>query len=92
MYNIEDTLNIILQQQMFERWTMLVWISCGCLGVCLLIQHPLVNGAGDAMLRAICSFLVMGHLLCANMDEWIKVLAAEAEWASGEHVGLGHLG
>ena len=71
---------------------MLVWISSGCLGMHLLIRNPLVNGAGDAMLCAVCDFFVISHLLSANMNEWIEAIATEAEWGSDWHVRLGHLG
>ncbi len=48
--------------------------------------------AGDTMLRAIRDFFVIGHILRANMNEWVEVVAAEAERASDGHVRLGHLG
>jgi hypothetical protein len=64
-----------------------VWISNGCLGACLLICNPLVNSAWDAMLCAIFDFFIIGHLLAsANMNEWVEVIVAEAEWVSEGHV------
>ena len=69
-----------------------MWIGGGCLGACLAIRNPLVDGAGDAMLRAICDFFIIGHVLGTNMDKWVEVVAAEAERASDGHVKLGYLG
>jgi hypothetical protein len=69
-----------------------VWIGGGCLGAQLLIRYPLVDGAGDSMLRAISNFLSIGHPLSANMNEWIEVIAAGAELASDGQVRLGCLG
>jgi len=44
--------------------------------------------AGDTMLRAIRDFFVIGHILRANMNEWVEVVAAEAERAFDGHVRL----
>jgi hypothetical protein len=77
---------------MFERRATLVWISGGCLGMCLPIRNPHVDGVWDAMLCAARDFFIIGHLLNANMNEWVEVIAAEAEWASDGHVRLGHFG
>jgi hypothetical protein len=55
----------------------------------LPIRNPLVDGVWDAMLCAVRDLFVIGHLLSANMNEWVEVIAAEAEWASDR---LGHFG
>jgi hypothetical protein len=45
------------------------------------------------MLRAIRNFFVIiGHPLGANVNEWVEVLAAGAERTSDGHVTLGYLG
>ena len=56
-----------------------MWIGGGCLGAHLPILNPLVNGARDFMLRAIHDFFVIGHVLGADVNEWVEVVAAEAE-------------
>jgi len=58
----------------------------------LPIRNPLVDGIRDAMLCAVGRFFVIGHLLSANMNERVEVIAAEAERASDGHVRLGHFG
>ena len=58
----------------------------------LPIRNPLVDGVRDAMLCAVRNFFVIGHLLSANMNEWVEVVAAEAERASDGHVRLRHFG
>jgi len=62
----------------------------------LLIRNPLVDGAGDTMLCAVCGFFIIGHLFSASMSEWVEIIGAEAasEWASEGQVklALGHLG
>jgi hypothetical protein len=85
VYNIYDTLNDILPQQIFERRAMLVWVGGACLPVC----DPLVNGVGNAMFCTICDFFIIGHLFGVNMNE-IEVIVAdsEAEWAPEGHVRL----
>jgi len=65
-----------------------VWIGGRCLGARLPIRNPLVDGAGDTMLRAIRDFVVIVHILGVNMNEWVEVVAAEAERAFD---GLGHI-
>jgi len=65
-----------------------VWIGGGCLRARPPIRNPLVDGAGDTMLRAIRDFFVIGHILRANMNEWVEVVAAEAERAFDGHVRL----
>jgi len=65
-----------------------VWISSRCLSAHLCIHKPLVDGAGDTMLCAICSFVIIVHILGVNMNEWVEVIAAEAEQAFD---GLGHI-
>src|ERR1700678_2452056 len=54
---------------MFKRWTTLLWIGGGCLGAYLSICNPLVDGAGDTMLRTVCDLFVIGHVLGTNMNE-----------------------
>jgi hypothetical protein len=89
-YNIYDTLNVILPvpQQIFERRATLVWVSDGCLGARLRICNPHFNGVGDIIFCTIRDFFIIGHLLGANMNEWVEVVA-EAERG---HVRLGYLG
>lgn len=58
----------------------------------LPIRNPLVDGVRDAMLCAVRDFFVISHLLSANINEWVEVIAAEAERASDGHVRLGHFG
>lgn len=54
----------------------------------LLISNPLVDGTGDAMLCAVCDFLIIGHQLStANMSEWVEVISAEA---ASERASEGH--
>jgi hypothetical protein len=53
----------------------------------LLIRDPLVDGTGDAMLCAVCDFFIIGHLLTANMSEWVEVISAEA---TNERASEGH--
>jgi len=69
-----------------------MWIGGRCLGAHLSIRNPLVDGAGDAMLRTIHDFFAIGHPLGANVNERVEVLAAEADRASDGHVTLGYLG
>ena len=65
-----------------------MWIGGRCLGARLPIRNPLVDGAGDTMLRAIRDLVVIVHILGVNMNEWVEIVAAEAERAFG---GLGHI-
>ena len=58
----------------------------------LPIHNPLVDGVRDAMLCAIRDFFVIGHLISANMNEWVEIIIAEAERASDGHVRPGHFG
>ena len=78
-YNVYNTLNIILPQQIFKRWATPLWIGSGCLGACLPLRNPLVDGAGDTMLHTIRDFFVIGHVLGLNMNEWVEVVAAETK-------------
>jgi hypothetical protein len=59
-----------------------VWIGGGCLSAHLPVCNPLVDGAGDAMSQAIHEFVGIGHPPGANINEWVEVVAAEAEWAT----------
>ena len=56
-----------------------MWIGGGCLGACLPICNPLVDGARDTMLCAIHDFCIIGHVPGVNVNEWVEVVAAEAE-------------
>ena len=53
----------------------------------LPFRNPLVDGPGDAMLCAVRNFFVIGHLLSADMNEWVEVITAEAGWMCDRHVG-----
>lgn len=71
---------------------MLVWIGSGGLGVYLPTCNPAVDGAGDAMVHAICDLFIICHPLLASMIERVEVIAAEAGRASDDHVRLGYHG
>lgn len=56
-----------------------MWIGGGHFGARHLIRNPLVDSAGDPMLRAIRHFFVIGHPLGANVNEWVEVVVVESE-------------
>lgn len=55
-----------------------VWIGSWFLSISFSIFNPLVEGVWNTMLRAMCSFFLVGHISGAILDEWIEIIVAEA--------------